>query len=97
MPAGDPPPAVVLMQLIVQVLAPERGSNRFWVKRSAAPLLSMAAKSTVRTYSMGYPSRHYLGYELSFLRFDYLNRLLLYQVKPSHPSPLPPQAERGRG
>src|SRR4030042_5924429 len=82
MPAGEPPPAGVLMQLIVQVLAPKKESNKFWLKRWSAPLLSMAAKSTLRMYSMGYSSRHYLGYVLSSLRSDYLNRLLLYQVKP---------------
>src|SRR4030042_1834108 len=70
MPAGEPPPAGVLMQLIVQVLAPEVWSNRFWVNRSPAPLLSMAAKSTLRTYSMEYSSQHPFCYEFSLLWFE---------------------------
>jgi hypothetical protein len=52
MPAGEPPPAGVLMQLIVQVCAPDSWSSSFWVKRSSGPVASRAAKSTLRTYSI---------------------------------------------
>jgi len=48
---GEPPPAGVLIRLIVQVFAPDWWSNSLWVKRSVA--CSRAAKSAWRRYSIG--------------------------------------------
>src|SRR5437764_3603122 len=54
MPAGEPSPAGVLMQLTLQPLAPEPESTSAWLRRPSPA--SSASKSTLRTYSTAVPS-----------------------------------------
>src|SRR5580692_5264525 len=48
-PAGEPSPGGVLMQLTLQLVAPESQSNNGWVTRSSTAV--SRAKSTLRKYS----------------------------------------------